>query len=164
MLAISPINFNGIPRNYAKIDSYVSRSAQPFADDFLWLSEHGVTDIINFRTMYKPEIDFSEPDLVRSLGMNYYNIPSHTQNPTEENIIKFLEIINKIKQNNGKAHIHCMAGADRTGMYAYIYKMLNGLGSACRNENEWIWLGHNRQLYPDLIPKTKELLKKLNDF
>ena len=93
--------------------------------------------------------------------MNYHNIPSYTREPNENNILKFLEIINEVKSRAGKVHIHCMAGADRTGMYAYIYKIINKIDTPLKNENEWIKMGHHRQLYPDLIPKTKELLKKM---
>ena len=60
-MLVSSVSFKGIPINYLKIDNTVSRSAQPNADDFLWLSEHGVTDIINFRTMKVEKLDFSEP-------------------------------------------------------------------------------------------------------
>ncbi len=160
-MLVSSVSFKGIPINYLKIDNTVSRSAQPNADDFLWLSEHGVTDIINFRTMKVEKLDFSEPELVKRLGMNYHNIPSYTREPNENNILKFLEIINEVKSRAGKVHIHCMAGADRTGMYAYIYKIINKIDTPLKNENEWIKMGHHRQLYPDLIPKTKELLKKM---
>ena len=66
----------------------------------------------------------------------------------------------EIKQKNGIAHIHCKAGADRTGMYAYIYKTLNGIGTDSENLKEWIQLGHNMEIYPNLISQTKELLTK----
>lgn len=160
-MKVFPITFQGKPANYAKIDKFVSRSAQPMKEDFAWLKENGVTDIINFRTMIVAGLDFDEKATVESLGMNYHNIPSVTKNPDEEKVIEFLKIIDKIKNNNGKAHIHCQAGADRTGMYAFIYKTLNGLGAIPENIAEWINFGHNTKLYPNLISQTEELLKKL---
>ena len=45
------ITFKGMPNNYSQIDKTVSRSAQPMAEDFVWLKEQGVTDIVNFRTI-----------------------------------------------------------------------------------------------------------------
>lgn len=160
-MKISPITFQGKPANYAEIDKFVSRSAQPMKEDFAWLKEKGVTDIINFRTMVVSGLDFDEKAIVEGLGMTYHNIPSVTKNPNEEIITKFLKIVEQIKDNNGKAHIHCKAGADRTGMYAFIYKVLNKLGTISENETEWINLGHNTKLYPDLKSQTKELLNKL---
>ena len=73
--------------------------------------------------------------------------------------IKTEELIEQIKKNNGKAHIHCKAGADRTGMYAFIYKMTKGIGTLARNEREWLEHGHNTQLYPDLRNWAKKFLK-----
>ena len=85
-MIISSISFLGIPKNYAVVDKYISRSAQPMKDDFSWLKDNGVTDIINFRTMIAPAVDFDEKSVAEALGMNYYNIPSSTRNPKEQNV------------------------------------------------------------------------------
>lgn len=159
--SIQNFSFKGMPNNYAKVDKYVSRSAQPQKDDFVWLKEQGVTDIINFRTMFIEDVDFSEEAEVKNVGMTYHNIPSQTKKPTEENITNFLKIIENIKTKGGKAHIHCKAGADRTGMYAFIYKALNKIGTLAENEKEWLDRGHNTKLYPDLRAWTKNFLKTL---
>lgn len=156
-----PLMFRGMPRNYTTIDNYVSRSAQPQKEDFVWLREQGVTDVINFRTMVVEGVDFCEESEVKNAGMIYHNIPSVTKNPTEENIKTFLDLIKNIKSKGGKAHIHCKAGADRTGMYAFIYKAVNGIGNMADNEREWIKRGHNRKLYPDLRDWTKNFIKTL---
>lgn len=83
------ISFTGKPDNYAIIDKYVSRSAQPAKEDFVWLKKQGVTDIVNFRTMVTPALNFEEPKVVQELGMKYHNIPSISKNPSEENISNF---------------------------------------------------------------------------
>ena len=153
--------FKAMPKNYAKVDNYISRSAQPNKEDFLWLKEQGVTDIINFRTMCIEKIDFDEPTEVKNAGMRYHNIPSRTKEPRKDNIIKFLDLIESIKAQSGKAHIHCMAGADRTGMYAFIYKAINGIGTLVENEKEWLALGHDVKLFPNLRAWTKDFVKNL---
>lgn len=154
-------NFKGQPGNYLQIDNFLSRSAQPAKEDFVWLKERGITDVFNFRTMYKTGTDFVEKDVVESLGMNYHNIPSITKSPSETNIFEFLNRVEDIKQKGGKAHIHCKAGADRTGMYAFIYKTLKGISTVTENRSEWIKMGHNIKLYPDLIGWTENFLKKI---
>ena len=159
---ISLFSFKGMPNNYAKIDNYVSRSAQPQKEDFAWLKEQGVTDVINFRTMVVEAIDFDEEVEVLKQGMRYHNIPSRTKNPTDENINKFLNLVEEIKNRSGKAHIQCKAGADRTGMYAFIYKMLKGIGTLAGNEREWLEHGHNTKLYSDLRNWAKNFVKTLN--
>ena len=158
-LSISRINFCAKPENYAVIDRYVSRSAQPQKEDFVWLKEQGVTDVFNFRTMYKAAVDFDEKSEVEKLGMRYHFLPSITSKPSEENIDKFLREIDIIKKNNGKAHIHCMAGADRTGMYSFIYKMINGIETLAENRAEWLKHGLHTDRYPKLMEWTEQFIK-----
>lgn len=153
--------FRGKPNNYGRVDNFLSRSAQPKREDFEWLKQQGVTDIINFRTMYVPALDFVEKDIVESLGMSYHNLPSISKTPEEAKIGAFLNLIDNIKQNNGKAHIHCKAGADRTGMYSFIYKMRQGIGTLAENKAEWIKFGHDVKRYPNMISWTENLVKKL---
>ena len=161
-MKINPIfsSFFGKPENYSKIDNYVSRSAQPVKEDFAWLKEQGVTDVINFRYMTEPGIDFDEKTVVEELGMKYHRIPSRTSKPTEENIRKFVSTVDEIIQNGGKPHIHCKAGADRTGMYSFIYKTIRGIGTEAENEAEWLKMGHHKDFFPDLIQWTKDFMKK----
>ena len=160
-MQIHPITFHGIPKNYAKITNTLSRSAQPMKEDLVWLKEQGVTDIINFRTMTVPGIDFDEKTVTESLGMKYHNIPSSTRNPKEENIAEFLNTVDSIEKSGGKTHVHCRAGSDRTGMYVYIYKALKGIGDRLANQNEMISMGHNQRLYPDLLPWINKYINGL---
>ena len=160
-MKIHSITFQGIPKNYSKITNTLSRSAQPMKDDFTWLKEQGVTDIINFRTMTVSGVDFDEKELVEKLGMKYHNISSITRNPKEENIAEFLNTVDSIEKNGGKTHVHCKAGADRTGMYVYIYKTLKGIGDRLSNQSEMISMGHNQKLYPDLLPWINKYLNGL---
>ncbi len=158
-MKIYPVTFKGMPDNYRQIDNIVSRSAQPQKEDFFWLKQQGVTDIVNFRTMAEPNINFDEQTVVENLGIKYHNIPSHTRHPEEKNILEFLKIIDNTEKSGGKVHIHCKAGADRTGMYSFIYKSLKKLGTTKDNIQEWLNLGHNSKLYPDLIPWTKKFIQ-----
>ena len=150
-ISLSAINFYGKPKNYGVLDKYVSRSSQPQKEDFLWLKEHGVTDVFNFRTMHKPDVDFDEEAVVKSLGMNYHQIPSITRDPKEENIDLFLKKVEEVKKRGGKVHIHCKAGADRTGMYAFIYKMLNNIDTKAQNLAEWFKHRLHYKRYPQLL-------------
>ena len=157
---VSQINFYGKPANYAVIDKYVSRSAQPKKEDFVWLKEHGVTDIFNFRTMTLPNIDYDEKLEVEKLGMIYHNIPSISAKPSEANADKFLSEIEDVINRDGKAHIHCMAGADRTGMYSLIYKSLKNIKCWTFNKLEMIRMGHDITKYPNLISWTQNYIRK----
>lgn len=162
-MKITPISknlfFKGMPENYSVIDTIVSRSAQPALEDFTWLKEQGVTDIINFRTMTVSGVNFEEEEEVKKLGMNYHNIPSITSQPKIFNVGMFLLLIKQISERGGKAHIHCKAGADRTGMYSFIYKTINGIGTIAENDKEWVARGHNTKRYPYLRTWAKNVLR-----
>ena len=149
------------PQNFAIIDQYLSRSAQPIPSDFKWIKQQRVTDVINFRTAAETSLEFDEKNVVNNLGMRYLSIPSITAKPEERNIINFLNLIEQIKGRRGKAHIHCKAGADRTGMYSFIYKGIKKIGNTSDNLEEWLKFGHNRTLLPKLIPWTQTTLKRL---
>ena len=156
------------PPNYGKIDEFVSRSAQPSADNFLWLREQGVTDVVNFRTMYEPAIDFSEGKVLQGLGMNYHPTPLATRFLTASNepaviqkISDVLRIIDRVKQMGGKIHIHCKAGADRTGFFSLMYKTINGLGSLEGNIKEFYEMGHHKDRYPNMAAFARHIAQKL---
>ena len=106
ILNINSFAFKAMPKNYAKIDNSLSRSAQPEKEDFAWLKSQGVTDIINFRTMAFSNINFDEENEVKALGMNYHNIPTVTMRPNEKKVQTFLDLVEEIKNKGGKAHIH----------------------------------------------------------
>lgn len=146
------VSFTGRPPNYDRITKRISRSAQPEKDDFVWLKKHGVTDIVNFRTMGVSGIDFDEKSVVEGLGMKYHNIPTHTMHPQVNQVLAFLKLADDITNNRGKLHIHCKAGADRTGLYSFIYKSLKNIGSRTKNIEEWLKHGLHQDRYPHLIP------------
>ena len=159
-MKIISISFKSKPDNYGMVDKNITRSAQPEVKNLVWLKNQGVTDIINFRTMYDKGITYDEKVEIEKLGMRYHQIPSYSRHPDENKINTFLKLVESIKEQNGRIHMHCKAGADRTGMYAFIYKTINKLGTIEENIIEWIKMGHNIKIYPELIGKTIKLLQK----
>ncbi len=149
------------PHNYKRIDKNIVRSAQPKAEEIVWLKENrGLTDIINFRRS-DFGITFNEQKLAESLNINYHSIPTSPRHPKLEDIKMFLTITQEVKKHNGKALIHCFAGADRTGFNALIYKVINGLSDFDSAAKEMLELGHHKKLYPNLIETAAEFIKKL---
>ena len=143
------INFK--PENYQKIDQTLSRSAQISKSNIRWLKEKGVTDIINFRTMNVADIRFDEKSYAENMGITYHSIPSVSLYPKQENVGKFLDIVEGVKKKGGKAHIHCKQGADRTGMYSYIYERFNNIGTPKENRDEMIKHEWHRDKYPHMV-------------
>ena len=158
---ISPITFQGKPENHGVVNKHLTRSAQPWPEDLPWLKDDGVTDIINLREMHDPKCLYDEAGESAKLGMKYHHVPINHKNPTEKNVMAFLEIMNDVEKRNGKAHVHCLEGRDRTGLCAFIYKGTRDIGTIAENEAEWLRYGHNYQRYPNLMGWGRELLKKL---
>ena len=153
-------NFARPPKNYAIVDKYLTRSAQPTIDNLVWLKEQGVTDVVNFRTMVKPKTDFDERNIVEKLGMRYHNIPSYSSHQSERKIDQFLQLADDVKRRKGKLHAHCYAGADRTGAYCFMYKSLKKMGTPGENILEWVRLGHDKKRFPRLIHETVAIFIK----
>ena len=152
------ITFPKKPSNYLQIDDFVSRSAQPRKSGIKWLKKQGVTDIISFRK--NPPSSFDEKAYVEELGMKYHNIPMSARKPSEEKVGQFLDLVEGIKEMDGRVHIHCKAGADRTGMFSWIYKQKNGIGSMSENKSEMFHMGYDPTMYPRLIRWIEDFLYK----
>lgn len=153
------ITFATKPSNYKVIDELVSRSAQPNKNNIKWLKKHGVTDVINF--CHDGDLRVcDEKALVEKAGMHYHNIPTDPYHPSERKVGQFLDLVEGIRDDGGKVHIHCHHGADRTGMYSWIYKQKHGIGEMRDNEKEMVRMGHDVVSFPSMIGWIKEFLYK----
>lgn len=161
-ISIIEQNQNSKPPNFKKIDNLMSRSAQINKDNIEWLQKHNITDIINFRRVDESfPLDFDESQYAKSKNMVYHNIPSYTNYPEEKNLKHFLNIIEGIRQKGGKVHIHCREGADRTGMYAYIYERLVNLSSKTEAYKNFINGGWHKFDHPHLAEVAEHFVQKI---
>jgi protein tyrosine/serine phosphatase len=109
-----PISLEGVP-NLHQIDVNVYRSAQPTVAGFENLKKFGIKTVINLRAFH------SDKDETAGLNLSCEEISFKTWHPEQEDIIKFIKIIQN--KENGPFLIHCQHGADRTGMMSAIYRM-----------------------------------------
>ncbi len=158
-MKLSLFTFAKKPENYQKIDELVSRSARPKKSNIKWLKKHGVTDIVDF-TSAQDSAAFNERAAVEKVGIHYHNIPTNPFHPRESQVGEFLDLVEGVKQQGGKVHIHCKHGADRTGMYSWIYKQKHGLGEMEENRKEMIKMGHDFINFPRLIGWITDYLYK----
>lgn len=108
-------------------DGQVFRGKEP-RSNVSELSQAGVSDVIIFKNDTKGEVIKEIADLT-ALGINPHHIPFRWKEfPSMieacEQTVEALNLIHKIKQQNGKVFFHCTAGEDRTGMLAGLYRML----------------------------------------
>ncbi|MBO6271262.1 tyrosine-protein phosphatase [bacterium] len=149
------------PHNYKIIDEVVSRSAMPTSErNMKWLKKHGVTDIVNFRQSGSLYNGGREREAADKYGIRYHHIPTDVKHPSEKQVAHFLDIVEGVEKQGGKVHIHCRYGADRTGMYSWIYKQKHGLGEMVENEREMRQMGHESIELPSLINWIKDYLYK----
>lgn len=156
--------------NAGIIDDTLSRSAAPSYDDLVSLKDFGVRHIIDFRpirlTNEREIID--EIQTCHDLGITYHSLPIDSNDKTQpqaSQIKEFFDIIDDAKAHNEKVHMHCQAGADRTGFFALLYKQKYGIDTLDNNINEMkLRYGHDCVYYPHLIPNAltyiNESLKK----
>jgi len=155
------IIYDNRPSNFGVISKTVSCSAQPSVKNLMWLKENGYTDVINFRTTIDNEQDFNEKEMAKKIGLKYHWLPTNAERPTILNVMKFLNVVRRINNRGGKVLLHCKAGADRTGMYVFLYKTKNHINTTSNNIEEWKSRGHHYILYPHMITWARCCAKRL---
>ncbi|HLY61909.1 MAG TPA: tyrosine-protein phosphatase [Terriglobia bacterium] len=106
--------------NFYQVDSHVYRGAQPSESGFQYLAKLGVKTILDLREA--GDRASQEERTVTALGMKYINVPmTGLTPPTEEQISKILSLMEDA--SIGAVFVHCMRGADRTGVVVAAYRI-----------------------------------------
>jgi protein tyrosine/serine phosphatase len=99
------------------------RSAQLDTDEFeYYIKKYNIKSIVNLRGKH-PELPWYEEEIRVSAkhGIKHFDISlSASREPTEEDINELIEIF---KTAPRPVLIHCLAGADRSGLAAAIWKI-----------------------------------------
>ena len=138
-----------IPR-FATLADGLYRGGQPTEKGFQFLREKGVKTIINLRAE-----DKSEAALVESMGMKYIGIPVEEVRPWSQipnsAIAKYFELVNN--PANYPIFFHCRRGADRTGAFAALYRIVRQQWNAQKAYQEardigmrWFYAGLKAQI------------------
>jgi len=128
------------------------RSAQLYADTLEWVvKHHGVRTVINLRGP-NPQTDWypAEKERCEKLGVKLIDIPlSAFRLPPPD---RLLELYDAIKNSPEPLLFHCRAGADRTGMAAAIWRMMQRSDSETDAAAELsIKYGHFRVRHPKML-------------
>ena len=111
-----PVELSGVP-NLHKLNDDVYRSAQPSATGFKNLEKQlGVRSVICLRQFHN-NIDEAQDTLLR-----VYYVPFSPWSATEDDVIRALRII--ARQQEGPFLVHCLHGADRTGLICAAYRVV----------------------------------------
>ena len=110
---------SGTPvENFGKVNNNYYRGSQPDAEGFSRLKRLGIKTVIDLRKDSLAE----EPEQVRALGMQYFNIPMKANRAaTPEQTNNFLKLVND--PANSPVYVHCKGGRHRTGALTAVYRI-----------------------------------------
>jgi protein tyrosine/serine phosphatase len=135
LAAPSDHDLSGVP-NFARISDSLWRGGQPTAEGFRNLETSGVKTIINLRH------DHDDTPLLAGTHLNYIRIPARPWNPTEDEIVQFLRIVDD--PANGPVFVHCAQGSDRTGYCLAAYRIIVDKWTTDDAIREMFGFGYNR--------------------
>jgi len=107
--------------NYREYSPYLSSSGQPGAEQLRLLSEAGFERVIYLAfTDNKTAIE-SEDRVVKSLGMDYLQIPVDFDRPTLEDFEDVAVVLNRDK--NIRTLLHCQINL-RASTFSFLYRVI----------------------------------------
>ncbi len=110
-----PLPQHGI-ENLHRITPTLFRSAQPRAEAVESLRALGVRTIVSLRAFNKDDDEF------RGTGMRLVRVPINTWHIRDRHIVRALTEL-RAAERDGPVLLHCMHGADRTGVVSALYRM-----------------------------------------
>lgn len=131
------------------VDENLYRGRKPEKCELKQLKDMGITTIVDFST---ERGGYNEAEGAAENGIKYVALPFDMMDgPSDEQLQKFFDVTEKVKENNEKIYVHCMYGRDRTGLMVNLYKVHNGLPL-----NGWSWMGDMmvRDIYNDFCERT----------
>jgi tyrosine-protein phosphatase SIW14 len=149
------LKLDGLP-NFGRVTEMLYRGGQPNAKGFANLQKMGIAVVVNLRD--EPAETSKEKPQVESLGMKYVGIPWNGEGqPTNAQLVQFLDLLHANPQT--KIFVHCLRGADRTGVMIAAYRIALEHTSVPVAVSEmyqfhyWKFLLPHLERYVDALPK-----------
>ena len=148
---------------FRNVDNILYRGGKPTSKQISELKDLGISTIIDFTTGYGlDESTESEKSIAEKNGLNYINLPFPSfENPSEEYVNKFFDVMQNARKNNEKVYIHCREGKDRTGLFSAMYKLKYNLADYKSCVKEMLDIGHDSVNNPNLLPFLKDFYYSL---
>jgi protein tyrosine/serine phosphatase len=123
-------------RNFAKISDALYRGDQPTAEGFANLKKLGVRTVVNLRTFH------SDRPALAGTGLRYVHIHAQAWNVEDKDLARFLKVVTD--PANQPVFVHCMQGADRTGLSVAVYRVMEQGWTPEDAATEMTHFRHNR--------------------
>lgn len=107
--------------NYLQYSPYFSSSGQPSADQLKALSGAGFKRVIYLAFSDNKTAIVSEDRVVKSLGMDYLQIPVDFDRPTLEDFEDFAAVLNR--EENIRTLLHCQINL-RASTFSFLYRVI----------------------------------------
>lgn len=114
-LAVPRSDVSGVG-NFAKVSDALYRGEQPTAEGFRQLKNMGIKTVVNLRSFH------SDGDELKGTGLQYLHIYCKAWHPEDEDVVKFLKVMQD--PANHPVFVHCQHGADRTGTMVAVYRVV----------------------------------------
>jgi protein tyrosine/serine phosphatase len=113
-----PVTAAGVP-NLNRVTPTFYRSAQPLKAGFPKLAGDGlgVKTVVNLRAFH------SDAKLAKSTDLRLVSVPINTWNIKTTDVVRALAEIRRAEAS-GPVLLHCLHGADRTGLVTAMYRMI----------------------------------------
>jgi len=109
--------------NYHQYSPYFSSSGQPSAEQFKALSGSGFKRVIYLAFTDNKTAIKSEDRVVKSLGMDYLQIPVDFDRPATEDFEDFAAVLNRDKEV--RTLLHCQINL-RASTFSFLYRTIYG--------------------------------------
>ena len=105
--------------NYLKISDKIATAGQPSVEEFSHIKQAGYQIVVNLALKDSSNALRNEKEIVEAEGMQYIHIPVIWENPTEDKLQEFIQIM---KSNvDKKVFVHCAANK-RVSAFIYLYR------------------------------------------
>jgi protein tyrosine/serine phosphatase len=143
-------------KRFMQVAPALYRGAQPDAEGFTFLRDLGIRTVVSFRN------DDSERTLVEELGMRFVHIPVTFRifggEMPDDAAARLLAVLDDPAA--GRVFVHCKRGADRTGAFVGLYRVLRQGWETKRAYEEAREIGM-RWWYPEVKDELDELARVL---
>jgi len=137
--------------NLYKINDGLYRSEQPHKNEFIALEKMGIVTILNLREKVK-----DDKKIKKTNHLLLKQLPIKTNKMSNADIFEALQII---QQSEEPILVHCLHGADRTGVVVAAYRMVmdNWSKQDAIQEFRLEQFGYHKKAFPELLTLLEQL-------
>lgn len=108
--------------NFHQVHPFLYRGGEPSKEGLKKIKEMGVKTIFDLRNPGEKKYD--EQESAKELGLRYISMPMNSKAPTNKQIKRMMDEIDRAKDNSKEAvFVHCAHGSDRTGCMIGIWRV-----------------------------------------